>query len=91
VGVLFERRAGIDESQLPRHPEMDDEKDIVLEADEDVLPAPAHIRYPPTRDVVDEDLGFRVTDDRWKQQLAAHDGAPTEMRPQIRDDGFDLR
>jgi hypothetical protein len=89
--VLFERSVRVDKPQLPCHPEMDDEKNLILEVDEDVLPAASHARDAPARHAVDEDLRLGMPHDRRKQKVAADDGAAREVRPQVTDDRFYFR
>src|ERR1700682_5591425 len=50
-----------------------------------------HPRHPHPRHRVDEQLRLWMADDAREVQLAAHDGAPGKMRPQVGDDGLDFR
>jgi hypothetical protein len=89
--VFFDGRVSIDQAQLPSHPEMHHEKNVVVEIHEDELPASSDAIDAHAGDRIDELLRLGIPDDRRKQQLAADDGAAGEVRPQVRDDGLYLR
>jgi hypothetical protein len=91
VGVLLEWRRWINQPQLPRHPEVNNQDQPVPKTDEDVLSPPAHRLDPHSRDGVDEQLGFGMADDRGEGKLTADDGATDQVRPEVVDYRFDLR
>jgi hypothetical protein len=70
---------------------MYNQEQVILEIYEDVLAAPSHSSYPRAGDRVDEHFGLGVPHYAGKAQLAVHDGAAGKVRPQVRDDGLDLR
>ena len=81
----------IDEPQLPCHPKVHHQKNVVVESDEDVLAAPSDRLDSHTDHRVDELFRFGVANDGRERQLASHDGAAHEMRAQVRDYRLDLR
>jgi hypothetical protein len=89
--VFLERRIGVRNPQLTRHSKVNDQQKFSPEPDEDELPTPTHRldMHPGHR--VDEQLGLWVPDDRGKEKLAADDRAADKVRPQVVDDGLDLR
>jgi hypothetical protein len=89
--VFLERRIGVRNPQLTRHTKVNDQQKFSPEPDEDELPAPPHRFDAHPGHEVDELLRLGVTDDRWKEKLAADDRAADKVRPQVGDDGLDLR
>src|SRR5260370_18215617 len=65
---------------------MDHEKNVVVQVHQDEFPAASHASDAHAGDGVDELLRLRVPDDGRERQLRAHDGAPDQVRPQVRDD-----
>src|ERR1700674_4091310 len=59
--------------------------------DEDVLPPPSDRRDPHTNNRIDEDLGLGMPNDGGKVQLTSHDGSSDQVRPEVGDDGLNLR
>src|SRR5262245_16379552 len=91
VRVFLEGCGRVDDAQLARHAEVDDQHNRVGQMQVDVLAPPCHRLDAHARHRVDELLRLGMADDRWKREVAAHDGAPDEMRTQVRDDRLDFR
>lgn len=88
--VFFERLVRVDKTQLSCHTQMNDKEKVILEVDEDVLSAASYTGDTHAGQRVDEDLWLGMPDDAGKVELATHDGAAGEVRPQVGDDGFHL-
>ena len=91
VRVVGDLRRRFDKAQLPAHTQVNDEQSASTERDQNELSTPADRLDLLARDRVDESLGLWVTDDRRKPQLAVHDCASDEVRPQVSDDGLNFR
>src|SRR6266568_594450 len=70
---------------------MDHEQSPFTQRDEDELSSPADGLDAHAGDGVDEGLRFRMPDDGREAQLTVDDRATDKVRPQVRNDGLDLR
>jgi hypothetical protein len=81
----------IDKAELASHAEMDHEQSPAIERDEDELSSPTDRVDAHTGDGVDERLRLGMPDDGRESQLAVDDRSTDKVRPQVRNDGLDLR
>jgi hypothetical protein len=86
--VRLEMYIWIEQPEVTRHAEVNYEQHFVLEVDEDVFAAPAHIGNPHPGHRVNELFRLRMPDDAREVELATHDGAARKVRPQVGDYRF---
>jgi len=89
--VLGDFARGVDQAQLAAHAQVNDQQATGAERDEDELSTPPHRFDAKAGDRIDEDLRLGVPDDGGKAQLAAHDRAADQVRPQVGNDRLYFR